>query len=205
LFRLPEWGRNLTFKGGTSLSKEWGLIERLSEDIDIVIDRDFLGFAGEMDPEKAPSKKQRRKRLDAMKAECQRRIHDDLCPALERHFAGLLPSSEEWKIAAASPSDDPDNQTLLFLFPETLMSTAPYLRADVKIEMGARSDNEPAEEVRIRPDLAEAFPDVLGPSDFSTRVLSPERTFWEKAMLLHEETYRPPDKKKRKARMARHY
>ncbi len=39
LFDLPEWGEHLTFKGGTSLSKGWGLIERFSEDIDIVINR----------------------------------------------------------------------------------------------------------------------------------------------------------------------
>ena len=46
LFNLPEWGQRLTFKGGTSLSKGWKLIERFSEDIDIVIDRGALGFTG---------------------------------------------------------------------------------------------------------------------------------------------------------------
>lgn len=54
LFNLPEWGACLTFKGGTSLSKGWKLIERFSEDIDIVIDRDSLGFGGENSPDKAP-------------------------------------------------------------------------------------------------------------------------------------------------------
>jgi len=57
LFRLPQWGAHLTFKGGTSLSKAWQLIERFSEDIDVVIDRDFLGFGGEQDPLNAPSRK----------------------------------------------------------------------------------------------------------------------------------------------------
>src|SRR5208283_2629612 len=59
LFRMPEWGGHLTFKGGTSLSKCWKLIERFSEDIDIVIDRDFLGFGGAQSPEAAPSNKQK--------------------------------------------------------------------------------------------------------------------------------------------------
>ena len=90
LFNLPEWGSHLTFKGGTSLSKGWALIERFSEDID------------------------------------------------------------------------------------------------------------------IHPYLEDAFPDLIPQSHFSVRTVSRERTFWEKAMLLHEETFRPPDKK-RKARMARHY
>lgn len=53
LFSLPEWGKHLTFKGGTSLSKCWNLIERFSEDIDIVIDREALGFGGENAPEQS--------------------------------------------------------------------------------------------------------------------------------------------------------
>lgn len=47
LFNLPEWGEHLTFKGGTSLSKCWQLISRFSEDIDVVMDREYLGFEGE--------------------------------------------------------------------------------------------------------------------------------------------------------------
>lgn len=56
LFSLPEWGKHLTFKGGTSLSKGYQLIQRFSEDIDIVVDRGFLGFGGDRCPETAPSK-----------------------------------------------------------------------------------------------------------------------------------------------------
>ena len=48
LFNMTEWGNHLTFKGGTSLSKCWNLIERFSEDMDIVISRDVLGFGGKM-------------------------------------------------------------------------------------------------------------------------------------------------------------
>ena len=53
LFALPESGPHLTFKGGTSLSKGWKLIERFSEDIDVVIDRTFLGFGADRSPEDA--------------------------------------------------------------------------------------------------------------------------------------------------------
>jgi nucleotidyltransferase AbiEii toxin of type IV toxin-antitoxin system len=59
LFALPEIGPHLTFKGGTSLSKAWKLIERFSEDIDLIVDKQTLGFAGDASPDKAPSKKQR--------------------------------------------------------------------------------------------------------------------------------------------------
>ena len=57
LFNLSEWGKTLTFKCGTSLSKGWKLIERFSEDSDIVIDRAVIGFSGNNAPDKAPSKR----------------------------------------------------------------------------------------------------------------------------------------------------
>lgn len=204
LFALPDWGGNLTFKGGTALSKGWKLIERFSEDIDIVVDREFLGFGGDASPETAPSKKQRRARLDALKRECQTRIHAFLEPVLAEHMRKSLPAGNRWDLVPAPPDEDPDGQTLLFHYPESLAGTATYLRPVVKIEMGARSDIEPAGAPLIQPYLAEAFPDVVGPSQFTVRALLPERTFWEKAMLLHEETYRPAGKG-RKTRLARHY
>jgi hypothetical protein len=66
LFHLSPSGPYLTFKGGTSLSKGWKLIERFSEDIDVVIDRDFLGFVGVDAPEEAASKK-KRAQLEALR------------------------------------------------------------------------------------------------------------------------------------------
>lgn len=204
LFNLPEWGGHLTFKGGTSLSKAWGLIERFSEDIDIVVDRDFLGFGGTRSPEKAPSKKQQKQRLDDLKAACRERVHSGLKPLLERCFGEVLPAGSKWSLDIATIEEDPDQQTLLFQYPGTLTGISAYLRPLVKIELGARSDTWPTESPRIHPYLAEAFPDLLDPSEFNVQAVAPERTFWEKAMLLHEETYRPIQKP-RKVRIARHY
>jgi hypothetical protein len=79
-----------------------------------------------------------------------------------------------------------------------------YLRPVVRIEPGARSDTEPSETPEIRPYLAEALPGEFAGSAFVLRTLAPERTFWEKAMLLHEETYRTGSEGPR-ARLARHY
>jgi len=205
LFGLSEWGRSITFKGGTSLSKCWGLIDRLSEDIDIVIDKGFLGFAGEESPEKAPSNKQKRKRLEAMKEVAQKRIHTEMAPALAMRIDASLPKSDEWELVPAPEEEDRDGQTLLFKYPSAMADTETYVRRVVKIEMGARSDNEPVEDKEIHPYLFDLFPEVLGSSKFRVRALISERTFWEKAMLLQEETYRPAGKKQRKARMARHY
>ena len=205
LFDIPEWGESITFKGGTSLSKCWNLINRFSEDIDIVIEKDFLGFGGKDSPETAPSKKQRRKRLANMREAAQKRIHSNLAPILEARIDASLPKSDTWELTAASEEEDRDNQTLLFRYPSAMANTEAYVRRVVKIEMGARSDYEPAEEKEIQPLLFDAFPDVLGPSTFRVRALAAERTFWEKIMLLHEETYRPADRQRRAGRMARHY
>lgn len=205
LFSIPQWGQNFTFKGGTSLSKCWGLINRFSEDIDITIDRGFLGFGGEHSPENAPSKSQRRKRLDAMREAAQKAIHADLAPSLATRIGAFLPRSDKWELVSASEEEDPDGQTLLFKYPSAMAGIEAYVRRVVKIEMGSRSDNEPAEEKDVQPYLSDALPNILGPSRFRVRALAAERTFWEKAMLLHEETYRPADKKRRDVRVARHY
>lgn len=201
LFALPGWSGHLTFKGGTSLSKAWGVISRFSEDIDIVVSREFLGFGGPRDPEAAPSRKQRRIRLEALKAECRRRIETELGPALEHRFRAALPLSLAWRLVLSD--EDPDGQTLLFEYP-TVFSGAAYVRPVVKIEMGARSDTEPAETPSVHPYLADAFPALFGACGVQVRALAPERTFWEKAMLVHEENSRP-EGRGRKARLSRHY
>src|SRR3972149_1414801 len=84
LFALPGHGPHLTFKGGTSLSKGWKLIERFSEDIDVVIDRDALGFDGERSPVTAAGSNERRRRLEALRTACQTSIRDVLHPAFDR-------------------------------------------------------------------------------------------------------------------------
>lgn len=203
LFLLPEWGDHLIFKGGTSLSKGWKLIERFSEDIDIVINRGALGFDGDNAPENAPSNNQKKKRLDALKVACQDCVGNFIHPALKDALESELPQRLEWTLEL--DSDDPDGQTLLFVYPTAFPESAAYLRRAVKIEMGARSDTDPSELIEIKPYISEAFPDLLSEPMVGVRAVMPIRTFWEKAMLLHEETFRPPEKKRRKVGMSRHY
>lgn len=195
LFNLPGWGEHLSFKGGTSLAKAWKLIERFSEDIDVVIDRRFLGFGGE-----TLSGKQQKKLIK----KCSVRIHQELRPILESRFKAVLPSSAKWALTPADAAEDPDLQTLLFEYPGVLTGTATYLRPVVKIEMGARSDTEPSEIPTLTPYVCDAFPEQLGTGAFAIKTVAARRTFWDKAMLLHEETYRPDDKP-RKRPLARHY
>ena len=201
LFSLPHTGPHLTFKGGTSLSKGWRLIERFSEDLDVVLDRTILGFGGEAAPESAPSQKQRAKRLDALRAACQTYIRETLLPELELQIRAAAVEAGRWRLEI--DPDDVDAQTVLFHYP-AVAARGDYVRPVVKIELGARSDTEPSAEPRITPYLADALPDVTGDCAFTVRTVAPERTFWEKVALLHEEAHRTSDAPP-KARLARHY
>jgi predicted nucleotidyltransferase component of viral defense system len=202
LFTLPGVGDHLTFKGGTSLSKGWKLIQRFSEDIDIIVDKEVLGFGGDASPDKAPSKGKRKERLAALMEACRQWVQGTLQPAFRLRLHAAF-GDTGWRLEV--DPDMPDGQCLLFhyasVFPE---DAAGYVRSIVKIELGARSDDWPHETKAIQPHVIELFPAFDSDATFPVRILAAERTFWEKACLLHEETYRPADKK-RKPRMARHY
>ncbi len=200
LFALPDFGPNLTFKGGTSLSKGWKLIERFSEDIDVVIDREFLGFGGAKSPENAASKKQASRLLEELKAACQLHIRDSLAPALAARIGVALP---QMAIRLENDADDLDCQTLLVHYP-TAFGASGYIRPVIKIELGARSDTDPSATPEINSYLAEALSAELRESAFKVRTLAPERTFWEKTALLHEEGFRSQNDGP-KTRLARHY
>ena len=202
LFALPGLGEHLTFKGGTSLSKAWKLIARFSEDIDLVVDKESLGFGGEAAPDSAPSNKQRRARLDALMAASRDWVQGRLQPALAERITATL-GNTGWRLEV--DPDMADGQCLLFHYPSVFPEgTAGYVAPVVKIELGARSDDWPHVIKSIQPYVLEQFPVLDGDAACTVRVLAAERTFWEKACLLHEETFRPADKP-RKLRMARHY
>ena len=202
LFADPGISDHLTFKGGTSLSNAWKLIQRFSEDIDLIIDKEILGFGGDAAPDRAPSKKQRKARLEGLMDACRIWVQQTLQPALASRIERAI-GSNGWKLEV--DPDMADGQCLLFHYPTVFPSTASaYVRPVVKIELGARSDDWPHENKSIQPYVTEHF-SALDPSPpCVVRVLAVERTFWEKACLLHEETFRPADKP-RKYRMARHY
>lgn len=197
LFALPELGRHLVFKGGTSLSKVYGLIDRFSEDVDVSFHREFLGFGDDHDPEAATGKEQTR-RIEALQRACQDCIRETLLPRLQESMAGLLDGTQGWNLEI----DPADSQTLLFHFPQAGGPGLAYIAPAVRIELGARSDHWPAEDHAIRSYLAETFDQSIGSA--TVRSLAAERTFWEKATLLHAEAHRDPVKPM-PARYARHY
>lgn len=167
------------------------LIQRFSEDIDIVVDRSTLGFTGGLDPEKAGTTSARKRLLEELKASCSRFIVTDVIPALE---AGLRFASVDMPDQALIRMDesDPDRQTILVGYKGIVSkSLEAYVRPGVRIELGARSGNEPVIESDVVPFIDESFPDLAGPRHVRVRALDPRRTFLEKAILLHGLTMIP--------------
>jgi hypothetical protein len=197
LFALPEIGRHLVFKGGTSLSKVYGLIDRFSEDVDVSFHREFLGIDESSDPEAATGKEQTR-RIEVLQQACQDCIRDALLPRLEESLAGLLGGTEGWSLDI----DPQDAQTVLFHFPRAGGPGLAYIAPAVRIELGARSDHWPSEDHIVRSYLGDTFDLPMGTA--RVRSLAAERTFWEKATLLHAEAHRAAEKPM-PARYARHY
>jgi len=202
LFSLPEIGTHLTFKGGTSLSKCYNVIKRFSEDIDISIERPFLLKTRAIEPDKEKSNKENQKRLKELQLVCKTKIDEMIFPGIKQAIAAVLLDNGEWKIEM--DPEDADGQTVLFTFPHAMMSHAEsYVRSSVKIEFGARSDHWPVETATIVPYIANV-PGEQVIEGTSVRVLVAERTFWEKATILHM-IYHYPSEKNVPLRMSRHY
>lgn len=201
IFEVLQFRPHLIFKGGTSLAKVYRAIERFSEDVDLSLSRRDLGFADSHDPEQADiSRKEARRRLDALVAECKKVVREKLVPELRKDFAAVLRKAG-WSVEL----DTADPQTVIFTYPSTDVSSGlAYVRPAIRLEMGARSDDWPAADAEITPYAAEAFPNLFTIRSCKVRTLAAERTFWEKATLLHAECHRPPDKPSRE-RLSRHY
>lgn len=201
LFGLDPAPSQLIFKGGTSLSKAYGVIERFSEDIDLSFHRSDLGFEHDTETFRTFGKNKRSELIKGLKVRCQELIREGLLPQLRADFEPVLgpePSAgRPWSLWLAE--DDPDLQTINFAYPPGIVSAGgglrnPYLRPFVRLELGARSEHWPAEEHAIRPYAAEAFPEPFSEPTCVVRTLGAIRTFWEKATLLHAAHHRPPER-----------
>ena len=203
LFSLDEFLDHLTFKGGTSLSKVYRVIERFSEHVDVAIERSFLGFGGDLEPEKGTGRKEQKRRIAQLKEACRVTIIERLIPQLHAAISAHVGAEVDWSLTV-DPADK-DDQTLLFRYPAAITTDlSPYFSASVKIELGARSDHFPVESTTVTPYLSDAIPDALSDSAARVRVLGAERTFWEKTTILHM-LHHLPVGKKFAPRMSRHY
>ncbi|HEY0777610.1 MAG TPA: nucleotidyl transferase AbiEii/AbiGii toxin family protein, partial [Gemmatirosa sp.] len=182
-------------------------IARFSEDLDLSIPRAALGFAGAADLTPGLSRTQAGRRLDDMRAACEAAVAGPLAAALRARMATALsdPAEENWWDLAVAPDE---SGTLLFRYPAALPAVAygaaAYIRPTVRLEFGGRNEVWPAEAHRVRPYALAAFPALSADPWAAVQVLAAERTFWEKATILHAEYYRPATSR-RGERLSRHY
>lgn len=178
---LAAGGPRLLFKGGTSLSKAFGLISRFSEDIDITVFRDDLGQNAEIADLNALSGKKRRARLDAIRDACQAYIAGPFNAQFTQIAASVI---AEGRFRVEPDPDDKDGQSVLFWYPAVTASTGDYIRSAVKIEAGAKSALDPHIAASITPYVTQDLPGLdLTVTNIIT--VKPERTFWDKIMILH--------------------
>lgn len=204
VFALTDSPSGVLFKGGTSLSKAFGLIERFSEDIDLVLDRAGLGFVDDRDPANPEiSRKARQRLVDELRSACRHAVDSAILPALRQSFEDAFGTASGWEIIADPASgEDP---VLLFAYPRALRrSQARYIRPEVRLEFGARGDPWPEVEASVTPYAAEDFPQPFRAPSTPVRVLAPERTFWEKATILHM-LHHFPAERSITGRQSRHY
>ncbi|MGB3563416.1 MAG: nucleotidyl transferase AbiEii/AbiGii toxin family protein [Thermoanaerobaculia bacterium] len=207
LFRLTDLPR-LIFKGGTSLSKVYGLIERFSEDVDLAFDRHQLGFEGDSDPATPGlSGKKRQRLLKQLRDEANLCIEDRLNPRLLASFAEVIgpPGRDDsaWKLKIEDATDG--TKSIAFEYPSSGLNWegSNYIPSAVLLEIGARSDHWPSVEASVRSYAAETFPDVFAEPSCKVVVLAAVRTFWEKVTLLHSQYHRNDPRKS--SRLSRHY
>ncbi|HRE64630.1 MAG TPA: nucleotidyl transferase AbiEii/AbiGii toxin family protein [Ferruginibacter sp.] len=187
-----KYAEVLIFKGGTSLSKGWNLIQRFSEDIDLALDREFLGFTGELS--KGDIKKLRRKSYQF--------ITETFTEELKNKFAEL--GFENVLVKYREVENHDQDPLIIEIYYPTLTNKDSYLKPAVLVEVGSRSLKEPFTQRSFGTIISEVFADrPFAGKSISIPVVNPERTFLEKIFLLHEEFQKPQDKI-RVERLSRH-
>ena len=176
----------LLFKGGTSLSKAYGLISRFSEDIDITVFREDIGQDVHVGDLEGLSGKQQRLRLEKIKQACQTYIQGPLRERLNRQIEAAFREAgvSHSDAPVIEDPDDADRQTLLVRYPSVSTDGQEYVRPTVKIEAGAKSALDPHRPAIIQPYVADDMPsaNLVVPGVVT---IDAERTFWDKVVILH--------------------
>jgi predicted nucleotidyltransferase component of viral defense system len=194
LFHHCDYSEHLSFKGGTSLSKGYGLIERFSEDIDLILDWRLLGYGLD-----EPWAERNHTAQDRFNKEINQKtadfLREELMPHLERVTENQGIGSFEYYI------DEKDQQTIRFVYPQLYVDEA--LVQEIRLEIGSLAAWTPITERIITPFVSENFPHLFQVPSTQIRMVEAKRTFWEKATILHSEAHRTG--RKVPHRYSRHY
>lgn len=195
LFHHCPWKDAFTFKGGTSLSKCYGLIKRFSEDIDLILDWRVLGYGFNEPWEQRSNTKQ-----DAFNKEANLRaekfLSEKLLPVLKKDMSQILGKDASFYILPEDP------QTICFQYPKIF--TDDNTLQVIRLEIGALAAWTPSVPKLVTPYVTEIYPKIFAKSNTTILTASAERTFWEKATILHHEAHRP-ERLSMPGRYSRHY
>lgn len=202
LFAMPD-RHDMVFKGGTSLSKVYNAIHRFSEDIDVTVNWVQLGTTYSPDTINTLSNTQRRKAAEAILTKLQHYVEHKILPYLTEALAQYPGVTVTFELSAdATPLKDKLRVHYPTVFNDLTHSA--YRPTSVLLEFGAKNPIDPNSPHSVTSYLAEFIPEVDFPVA-TIDVLSIERTFWEKATLLHDESHRPGGVKATAHRLSRHW
>ena len=196
LFCLSPWRKRMAFKGGTSLSKAYGLIERFSEDVDLILDWRLLGYRADEPWEPRSNTRQDifNERANAQSAAF---LSEQFVPQLTDGLSEALGRPVDVRV------DEDDPNTVVFRYPQTFADSA-ILRG-IRLECGCLAAWTPARIRPVRPYAAEVYPRLFSRQECGVFTVEAERTFWEKATILHREAMRTERQGPMPPRYSRHY
>lgn len=178
VFALPI-ANHLVFKGGTSLSKVWKVIQRFSEDIDLAIDPSIWGFEGDLT----------KKQIKRLRKASSIFVRDVLCQSLQETVAAI--GLEKWLLVEADPDGEgdgtyPEPRIIHIRYKSLFDDGLPYLHSEAKLEVGARFLLEPTAEASVTSILEDTLPISTTVKQVMIPTALAEKTFLEKTFLLHE-------------------
>jgi len=183
-----SWADVLQFKGGTSLSKAWGLISRFSEDIDLAVSRSFFNL-----PDETPNKRTK------IRKEAFHYITETLIGELDETLT--VNGITGYEIKPVTENSSAMAVEIEVRYNSVLPTVYDYVKPVVKIEFSAMSLNEPYEDNAMSSLIHSRYPEIDTEIRCLFRTVLPERTFLEKIFLLHEEYQKDIP---RTTRMSRH-
>jgi hypothetical protein len=176
----------------------FGVIERFSEDIDLSLSPASLQL-----PEAGTSRNQANKWMKKAEAACGAAVRDQIGPAMEAAVVGVLGENEPAWFEFLTDANT-NSPVLLFHYPSSQPAGFDYLKRSVKLEFGSLTDQQPVGRHLVRPWVVDVLPDAFPDWRCEVVALEVERSFWEKATILHTEYHRPADKPT-PDRFSRHY
>lgn len=180
LFNRSDYRQYLEFKGGTSLSKGYGVIDRFSEDVDIVLDSKVLGF--NMDEViSLPSKNQKRVKADELNEKALDFYSSKLIPEMTDKINQEVNKNIEITLSR-------EDLSIYVKYPCSFADD--YINSSVKLEIGPLAAWTPNGKVLISSFIQDYYPELCDNPKFPVLVTLPKRTFWEKAVILHQEANR---------------